>query len=173
MLRTKVLSKENTAINKSYVIELQYDETIEPLNYYHYLDDEQAFRKDWINSGNRYYDNYLMFRVLGYNYDTIAYQLTFKENYKKAESLNNKPKVETDDSLNNNTTETLESNKNIESIQGSYEDEFIENIENETNNGLEELPKAGMDNIILKICIALTIILIITFAITKKIKKSQ
>ena len=93
MLRTKVLSKENTAINKSYVIELQYDETIEPLNYYHYLDDEQAFRKDWINSGNRYYDNYLMFRVLGYNYDTIAYQLTFKENYKKAESLNNTPKV--------------------------------------------------------------------------------
>ena len=31
------------------------------------------------------YDNYLMFRVLGYNYDTIAYQLTFKENYTKAE----------------------------------------------------------------------------------------
>ena len=114
-----------------------------------------------------------MFRVLGYNYDTIAYQLTFKENYKKAESLNNKPKVETDDSLNNNTTETLESNKNIESIQGSYEDEFIENIENEDNNGLEELPKAGMDNIIVKICIALAIILMITFAITKKIKKSQ
>ncbi len=89
------------------------------------------------------------------------------------ESLNNKPKVETDDYLNNNTAEILESNKNIESIQGSYEDEFIENIENETNNGLEELPKAGMDNIILKICIALAIILMITFAITKKIKKSQ
>ena len=31
------------------------------------------------------YDNYLMFRVLGYNYDTIAYQLTFKEQYTKAE----------------------------------------------------------------------------------------
>ena len=31
------------------------------------------------------YDNYLMLRVLGYNYDTIAYQLTFKENYTKAE----------------------------------------------------------------------------------------
>ena len=54
LLRTKVLSRENTAINKSYVIELQYDETIEPLNYYHYLDDEQAFRNDWLKSGNRY-----------------------------------------------------------------------------------------------------------------------
>ena len=38
LLRTTVLSKENTEINKSYVMELQYDETIEPLNYYHYLD---------------------------------------------------------------------------------------------------------------------------------------
>ena len=54
LLRTKVLSKENTVINKSYVIELQYDETIEPLNYYHYLDTEQAFRSDWLKSGNRY-----------------------------------------------------------------------------------------------------------------------
>ncbi len=54
LLRTTVLSKENTVINKSYVIELQYDETIEPLNYYHYLDDEQAFRSDWLKSGNRY-----------------------------------------------------------------------------------------------------------------------
>ena len=54
LLRTTVLSKENTVINKSYVIELQYDETIEPLNYYHYLDDEQAFRSDWLESGNRY-----------------------------------------------------------------------------------------------------------------------
>lgn len=54
LLRTKVLSKENTVINKSYVIELQYDETIEPLNYYHYLDNEQAFRSDWLKSGNRY-----------------------------------------------------------------------------------------------------------------------
>lgn len=31
------------------------------------------------------YENYLMFRVLGYNYDTIAYQLTFKEQYTKTE----------------------------------------------------------------------------------------
>ena len=54
LLRTTVLSKENTVINKSYVIELQYDETIEPLNYYHYLDDEQTFRSDWLKSGNRY-----------------------------------------------------------------------------------------------------------------------
>ena len=54
LLRTTVLSKENTVINKSYVIELQYDETVQPLNYYHYLDDEQAFRSDWIKSGNRY-----------------------------------------------------------------------------------------------------------------------
>ena len=54
LLRTTVLSKENTVINKSYVIELQYDETIEPLNYYHYLDNEQAFRSDWLKSGNRY-----------------------------------------------------------------------------------------------------------------------
>lgn len=34
---------------------------------------------------NTDYDNYLMFRILGYNYDTIAYQLTFKEHYTKAE----------------------------------------------------------------------------------------
>ena len=54
LLRTIVLSKENTVVNKSYVIELQYDETIQPLDYYHYLDDEQAFRNDWIKSGNRY-----------------------------------------------------------------------------------------------------------------------
>ena len=31
------------------------------------------------------FNNYLMMRVLGYNYDTIAYQLTFKNNYTKAE----------------------------------------------------------------------------------------
>ena len=34
---------------------------------------------------NTDYNNYLMFRLLGYNYDTIAYQLTFKDNFTKAE----------------------------------------------------------------------------------------
>ena len=31
------------------------------------------------------YNNYLKMQVLGYNFDTIAYQLTFKNNYSKAE----------------------------------------------------------------------------------------
>ena len=54
LLRTTVLSKENTVINKTFKIELQYDETIAPLNYYHYFDDEKTFRDNWIESANLY-----------------------------------------------------------------------------------------------------------------------
>lgn len=39
LLKTTVLARENTVINKTFQIELQYDETIKPLDYYHYLDD--------------------------------------------------------------------------------------------------------------------------------------
>lgn len=54
LLKTTVLSKQNTSINKTLKIELQYNETIEPLNYYHYLDNETEFRTKWTESANRY-----------------------------------------------------------------------------------------------------------------------
>ena len=41
LLKTTVLSRQNTQINKTFKIELEYDETIKPLNYYHYLDNEE------------------------------------------------------------------------------------------------------------------------------------
>ena len=54
LLKTTVLSKENTLINKTFTIELQYDETIQPLNYYHYLDNEAEFKTKWNESGNSF-----------------------------------------------------------------------------------------------------------------------
>ena len=54
LLKTTVLARENTVINKTFQIELQYDETIKPLDYYHYLDDEEEFRAKWIQSQNNY-----------------------------------------------------------------------------------------------------------------------
>ena len=54
LLKTTVLTRENTVINKTFQIELQYDETIKPLDYYHYLDDEEEFRAKWIQSQNNY-----------------------------------------------------------------------------------------------------------------------
>ena len=54
LLSTTVLSRENTTINKTYKIELEYDETIKPLNYYHYLDNEEEFRNNWIKSGDSF-----------------------------------------------------------------------------------------------------------------------
>lgn len=54
LLRTTVLSKENTVINKTYKIELQYDETVSSLNYYHYQDNEEEFKTKWTESGNSY-----------------------------------------------------------------------------------------------------------------------
>ena len=54
LVKTTVLSRANTQINKTFKIELQYDETIEPLNYYHYQDNEEQFRTKWLGSGNSY-----------------------------------------------------------------------------------------------------------------------
>lgn len=54
LVRTPVLSKTNTLINKTYKVELEYDETISPLNYYHYLDNEDTFRHEWTASQNSY-----------------------------------------------------------------------------------------------------------------------
>ena len=54
LLKTTVLSKQNTLINKTFKIELEYDETIKPLNYYHYLDNEEEFKTKWIESGDSF-----------------------------------------------------------------------------------------------------------------------
>ena len=54
LIRTPVLSRANTEINKTYKIELEYDETIPSLNYYHYLDNEENYRQEWIKSQNSY-----------------------------------------------------------------------------------------------------------------------
>ena len=54
LLRTPVLSKSNTQINKIYKIELQFDETISPLNYYHYKDNEETYRNNWLLSQNSF-----------------------------------------------------------------------------------------------------------------------
>ena len=40
---------------------------------------------EYIKTGNTDFNNYIKLQVLGYNYNTIAYQLTFKDNYTKAE----------------------------------------------------------------------------------------
>lgn len=54
LLRTPVLSKSNTQINKIYKIELQFDETISPLNYYHYKDNEETYKNNWLLSQNSF-----------------------------------------------------------------------------------------------------------------------
>ncbi len=54
LLKSTVLSRSNTVINKTFKIELEYDETIKPLDYYHYQDNEAEFRANWLKSGNRY-----------------------------------------------------------------------------------------------------------------------
>lgn len=54
LLRTPVLSKENTELSKTYKIEVEYDADIERLQYYHYGDDEAVFKSDWANSGHTY-----------------------------------------------------------------------------------------------------------------------
>ena len=54
LLTSKVLSKSTTQIDKTYKIELKYDETIKPLNYYHYQDNEEEFKNEWIKSGDSY-----------------------------------------------------------------------------------------------------------------------
>ena len=54
LVRTPVSSKDNTVINKTYKVELEYDEAISPLNYYHYLDNEDTFKQEWTASQNSY-----------------------------------------------------------------------------------------------------------------------
>ena len=54
LITSTVLSKENTEINKTFKIELEYDENIKPLDYYHYNDNEEEFKNNWINSQNDY-----------------------------------------------------------------------------------------------------------------------
>ncbi len=49
-----VLSKDNTSLDKTWKVELEYDETIPELNYYHYQDNEQEFRQKWIADNNAY-----------------------------------------------------------------------------------------------------------------------
>ena len=54
VLTSTVLSKEQTKINKTYKIELEYDNTISALNYYHYKDNENNFKTKWISDNNTY-----------------------------------------------------------------------------------------------------------------------
>ena len=54
LIKSTVLSKEDTKINKNFKIELEYDETISPVDYYYYLDDEEKFREKWNRSQNSY-----------------------------------------------------------------------------------------------------------------------
>jgi hypothetical protein len=41
-------------INKTYKVELEYDTSVKELDYYHYQDDEAAFRSRWKEDGNTY-----------------------------------------------------------------------------------------------------------------------
>lgn len=54
LIKTTVSSKANTELNKTYKIELEYDEAIAPVDYYHYLDNEEQFRAKWKESQNSF-----------------------------------------------------------------------------------------------------------------------
>lgn len=54
LVKTTVLSKANTELNKTYKIELEYDGNIAPVDYYHYLDNEEEFRAKWNKSQNSF-----------------------------------------------------------------------------------------------------------------------
>lgn len=54
LFRTIVLSKEKTVINKVFKIEIEYDESVKELDYYHYMDDEEAYFQRWRASQNTY-----------------------------------------------------------------------------------------------------------------------
>lgn len=53
-IKSKVLSKENTDLNKKYVVELEYDESARKLDYYHYKDNDVNYLNSWKNSKNEY-----------------------------------------------------------------------------------------------------------------------
>ena len=54
LITSTVLSKENTDLTKTYKIELEYDETVKELNYYHYKDNEENFMEKWEQEKNEY-----------------------------------------------------------------------------------------------------------------------
>ena len=47
LINSNVLSKNNSNINTTYTIELEYDKNIKELNYYHYKDNQDKFMNEW------------------------------------------------------------------------------------------------------------------------------
>lgn len=66
LLTSTVLSKENTSLTKTYTIEVAYSSSIPKLNYYHYKDDEDLFRSEWIEANTTYgvVDNEVMMVIV-------------------------------------------------------------------------------------------------------------
>lgn len=54
LITSTVLSKEKTDLTKTFKIELEYDENVKELNYYHYKDDENKFMEKWEQEKNEY-----------------------------------------------------------------------------------------------------------------------
>ena len=54
LLTSTVLSKEKTDLTKTFKIELEYDETVKELTYYHYKDDETKFFEKWHENQHSY-----------------------------------------------------------------------------------------------------------------------
>ena len=54
LITSTILSKENTDLTKTYKIELEYDEKVKELNYYHYKDNEENFMEKWEQEKNEY-----------------------------------------------------------------------------------------------------------------------
>lgn len=52
LLTSPTLSEEK--IDQVYRYQLNYDSSVKPLDYYHYKDDEETFKKNWEASGNTY-----------------------------------------------------------------------------------------------------------------------
>lgn len=54
IITSPVLSKEENSVDKVFHIEIEYTSSISKLDYYHYKDDENEFRSNWIKSNNDY-----------------------------------------------------------------------------------------------------------------------
>ena len=54
LFTSSVMKKEEKDITKTYTVELEYDTSVKELNYYHYKDDEESFRKKWKEEENSY-----------------------------------------------------------------------------------------------------------------------
>ncbi len=52
--RTVVLSKEKTNLEQTFKVELEYDNSVDKLDYYHYKDDEEEYFSNWKKSKNSY-----------------------------------------------------------------------------------------------------------------------